>query len=109
MPFVKKPRLLDFKSSPPHLQFNDCVLTGYRPVSTVKGCLHSLFYLHNEFGNIYTHGKSYTSCRIVLYSNCRKKIICIGRNFNALAIFCTLEKCLKCIGLLVCELAVAVG
>ncbi|XP_076154989.1 progestin and adipoQ receptor family member 4 isoform X2 [Alosa pseudoharengus] len=56
MDFVKKPKLLDFKSSPPHLQFNDFVLTGYRPVSTLKECLHSLFYLHNEFGNIYTHG-----------------------------------------------------
>ncbi|XP_067226155.1 progestin and adipoQ receptor family member 4 isoform X3 [Chanodichthys erythropterus] len=50
------PKLLDFKNSPPHLQFNKYVLTGYRPISTYRDCLRSLFYLHNEFGNIYTHG-----------------------------------------------------
>lgn len=66
MRFARKPKLLDFKSSPPHLQFNDCVLTGYRPVSTVKGCLHSLFYLHNEFGNIYTHAIPFVCFLLVL-------------------------------------------
>uniref|UniRef100_A0A673KRE0 Progestin and adipoQ receptor family member 4-like n=1 Tax=Sinocyclocheilus rhinocerous TaxID=307959 RepID=A0A673KRE0_9TELE len=50
------PKLLDFKNSPLHLQFNKYVLTGYRPISTCRDCLRSLFYLHNEFGNIYTHG-----------------------------------------------------
>ncbi|XP_030631745.1 progestin and adipoQ receptor family member 4 [Chanos chanos] len=56
MGFSNGPRLLDFKSSPPHLQFNKFVLTGYRPISTYRECLQSLFYMHNEFGNIYTHG-----------------------------------------------------
>uniref|UniRef100_A0A3P8X641 Progestin and adipoQ receptor family member IVa n=1 Tax=Cynoglossus semilaevis TaxID=244447 RepID=A0A3P8X641_CYNSE len=49
-------RLLDWASSPPHLQFNKYVLTGYRPISSVQDCIRSLFYLHNELGNIYTHG-----------------------------------------------------
>ncbi|XP_070961895.1 progestin and adipoQ receptor family member 4-like [Oncorhynchus clarkii lewisi] len=50
------PRLLNLEKTPPHLQFNDLILTGYRPISTFQGCIRSLFYLHNEFGNIYTHG-----------------------------------------------------
>ncbi|XP_046906763.1 progestin and adipoQ receptor family member 4-like isoform X2 [Hypomesus transpacificus] len=56
MAFLNVPRLLDFAKTPPHLQFNKYVLTGYRPVATAQDCLCSLFYLHNEFGNIYTHG-----------------------------------------------------
>ncbi|KAM9393926.1 progestin and adipoQ receptor family member 4a [Pholidichthys leucotaenia] len=56
MAFLNGPRLLDWASSPPHLQFNRYVLTGYRPISSVQDCIRSLFYLHNELGNIYTHG-----------------------------------------------------
>ncbi|CAI5676250.1 progestin and adipoQ receptor family member 4a [Oreochromis niloticus] len=56
MAFLNGPRLLDWASSPPHLQFNKYVLTGYRPISSVQDCIRSLFYLHNELGNIYTHG-----------------------------------------------------
>uniref|UniRef100_A0A668ALG7 Progestin and adipoQ receptor family member 4 n=1 Tax=Myripristis murdjan TaxID=586833 RepID=A0A668ALG7_9TELE len=56
MVFCKGPRLLDFAKTPSHLQFNKYVLTGYRPVSTAQECLKSLFYMHNELGNIYTHG-----------------------------------------------------
>ncbi|XP_064425699.1 progestin and adipoQ receptor family member 4 isoform X1 [Latimeria chalumnae] len=56
MAFLNGPRLLDWASSPPYLQFNKFVLTGYRPACTVQECLRSLFYLHNELGNIYTHG-----------------------------------------------------
>ncbi|KPP70717.1 progestin and adipoQ receptor family member 4-like [Scleropages formosus] len=56
MAFLSGPRLLDLASSPPHLQFNKYVLTGYRPVSSGLECVRSLFYLHNELGNIYTHG-----------------------------------------------------
>lgn len=63
MAFLSGPRLLDWASSPPHLQFNKFVLTGYRPASSGSGCLRSLFYLHNELGNIYTHGRwAATSC-----------------------------------------------
>ncbi|XP_071403011.1 progestin and adipoQ receptor family member 4 isoform X3 [Centroberyx affinis] len=56
MVFCKGPRLLDFTKTPPHLQFNRYVLTGYRPVSSAHECMRSLFYMHNELGNIYTHG-----------------------------------------------------
>ncbi|MEQ2197615.1 hypothetical protein XENOCAPTIV_000950 [Xenoophorus captivus] len=56
MALYQEPRLLDFTKTPPHLQFNKYVLTGYRPVSTAGECLRSLFYMHNELGNIYTHG-----------------------------------------------------
>lgn len=58
MAFLNAPRLLDWASSPPHLQFNKYVLTGYRPISSVQDCVRSLFYLHNELGNIYSHGES---------------------------------------------------
>lgn len=54
--FLSGPRLLDWASSPPHLQFNKYVLTGYRPICPLLECVRSLFYLHNELGNIYTHG-----------------------------------------------------
>uniref|UniRef100_A0A8C5NEC5 Progestin and adipoQ receptor family member 4-like n=1 Tax=Gouania willdenowi TaxID=441366 RepID=A0A8C5NEC5_GOUWI len=56
MVLYKGPRLLALTKTPPHLQFNKFVLTGYRPVSTAQECLRSLFYMHNELGNIYTHG-----------------------------------------------------
>lgn len=52
----KGPRLLSLEKTPPHLQFNKYVLTGYRPISNADECLRSLFYMHNELGNIYTHG-----------------------------------------------------
>uniref|UniRef100_A0ACB8EUY0 Progestin and adipoQ receptor member 4 n=1 Tax=Sphaerodactylus townsendi TaxID=933632 RepID=A0ACB8EUY0_9SAUR len=64
MAFLGGPRLLDWASSPPHLQFNRFVLTGYRPVSSGSGCLRSLFYLHNELGNIYTHGFNSGTCEV---------------------------------------------
>lgn len=54
----KGPRLLDLAKTARHLQFNKYVLTGYRPVATAPECLGSLFYMHNELGNIYTHGKT---------------------------------------------------
>lgn len=49
--------LLQWKDMPQHLQFNPYVLTGYRPLQGIKGCLSSLFYVHNETINILTHGK----------------------------------------------------
>lgn len=63
MAFLNGPRLLDWANSPPHLQFNRYVLTGYRPISSVQECVKSLFYLHNELGNIYTHGECDTDCK----------------------------------------------
>ncbi|KAG9267266.1 progestin and adipoQ receptor family member 4 [Astyanax mexicanus] len=62
----KESKLIDFHSSPPHLQFNKYVLRGYRPVSTSRGCLQSLFYLHNESGNIYTHGIPFVGFLLLL-------------------------------------------
>jgi predicted membrane channel-forming protein YqfA (hemolysin III family) len=38
------------------LQFNRFVLSHYRTPSDWKGCLRSLFYVHNETVNILTHG-----------------------------------------------------
>lgn len=48
--------LLKWKDMPKHLQFNRYIVEGYRPLTDVKGCLHSLFYFHNETINIITHG-----------------------------------------------------
>lgn len=47
--------LLEWKDMPKYLQFNPYVLNGYRPLTTFKGCLLSLFYWHNETINILTH------------------------------------------------------
>lgn len=49
--------LLQWKDMPQHLQFNPYVLTGYRPLQTIRGCINSLFYMHNETINILTHGE----------------------------------------------------
>lgn len=50
-------KLLLWEDMPRHLQFNPYVKTGYRPLLSAWGCIHSLFYLHNETVNILTHGK----------------------------------------------------
>ena len=42
---------------PDHLRFNQYIHTGYRADLTPWECLKSLFYLHNESFNIYSHGK----------------------------------------------------
>lgn len=52
----KNEDLLQWKDMPKHLQFNPYIFTGYRPLLSVWGCLNSLFYLHNETINIFTHG-----------------------------------------------------
>ncbi|CAD6994456.1 unnamed protein product [Ceratitis capitata] len=44
---------------PKYLQFNPYVLNGYRPLTTFRGCLLSLFYWHNETVNILTHGEKF--------------------------------------------------
>ena len=48
--------LIERSEIPPHLQFNKYVLRHYRSPSDWRGCLSSLFYLHNETVNIVTHG-----------------------------------------------------
>ncbi|KYN17669.1 Progestin and adipoQ receptor family member 4, partial [Trachymyrmex cornetzi] len=47
--------LLRWSEMPRHLQFNPHILTGYRPLMTIRQCLGSLFYIHNETVNILTH------------------------------------------------------
>lgn len=51
----KYDELLEWKDMPKYLQFNPYVLNGYRPLTTFRGCLLSLFYWHNETINILTH------------------------------------------------------
>lgn len=51
-----KPGLLQFSDLPHWLQDNHYILAHYRPVSnSYLGSIFSLFYLHNESVNIYTH------------------------------------------------------
>lgn len=47
--------LLHWKDMPQHLQFNPYIFTGYRPMLSFWGCINSLFYMHNETINIFTH------------------------------------------------------
>jgi hypothetical protein len=54
-------QLLQWEDMPKHLQFNPYVKTGYRPLLSAWGCIHSLFYLHNETVNILTHGEFFIS------------------------------------------------
>ena len=49
--------LLKLTDMPAHLQFNRHVHSGYRALHDVWGCFWSLFYLHNETVNIFTHGE----------------------------------------------------
>lgn len=53
----KNKPLQNWNEMPRHLQFNPYVLTGYRPLQSLHGCISSLFYMHNETINILTHGK----------------------------------------------------
>ncbi|KAI9228801.1 MAG: hemolysin-III related-domain-containing protein [Piptocephalis tieghemiana] len=48
-------RLLHFEELPVEWQENEHILTGYRFLSSYTQCLHSIFQVHNETGNIWTH------------------------------------------------------
>lgn len=49
-------RLLSYNEVPEWYSDNPHILTGYRPISNSnRACLSSLFYLHNESINIYSH------------------------------------------------------
>ena len=53
------PRVLQkWHEIPAHLRFNRYVTSHYRPLDDWKGCLRSLFYIHNETVNIFTHGNA---------------------------------------------------
>lgn len=42
---------------PNYLRYNPYIKCGYRQQLDIKQCCSSLFYLHNETVNIYTHGR----------------------------------------------------
>ncbi|KAF9163769.1 hypothetical protein DFQ26_002144 [Actinomortierella ambigua] len=48
-------RLLHFEELPEQWQENKYILSGYRFLSSKTQCLKSIFYIHNESGNIWTH------------------------------------------------------
>lgn len=51
-----KPELKTFHATPAYMTDNRYIHTGYRPeLMTFYRCFLSLFYVHNETGNIYTH------------------------------------------------------
>lgn len=50
-----RPRLLRRAEAPQHRADNPFILDGYLPPLSLRGCLHSLLYVHNETGNILTH------------------------------------------------------
>ena len=45
-----------FNCLPEHLQLNEYIYTGYRVDLSTWECIKSLFYLHNESFNVYSHG-----------------------------------------------------
>lgn len=51
--------LQTWSDMPSHLQFNPHIRTGYRQITNLKGCIRSLFYIHNETVNTFTHGESF--------------------------------------------------
>ncbi|XP_036213507.1 uncharacterized protein [Bactrocera oleae] len=53
--FNSTKQLQKWQDMPKYLQFNPYVLNGYRPLTTFRGCLWSLFCWHNETVNILTH------------------------------------------------------
>lgn len=51
-----RPALLSFDEIPVWLQDNNCIRSGYRPIShSAKRCFESWFYMHNESISIFTH------------------------------------------------------
>ncbi|CAO3568407.1 unnamed protein product [Mortierella alpina] len=48
-------RLLHFEELPEQWQENKYILSGYRFLSSKTQCFKSIFYVHNESGNIWTH------------------------------------------------------
>ena len=51
------PPLFKWQFCPPWLQYNKFILDGYRCRLSTTECLESLFYVHNETVNVYSHGK----------------------------------------------------
>ncbi|KAJ3328146.1 hypothetical protein HDU76_010501 [Blyttiomyces sp. JEL0837] len=56
IPLPPKPTLLTQKDMPPWYQHTPYIRNGYREINnSVKLCLQSLFYVHNETGNFWSH------------------------------------------------------
>jgi len=47
--------LYKYDDLPHYFQYNSYIVTGYRKHLSIPGCLRSLFRLHNETGNVWTH------------------------------------------------------
>eukprot|EP00887_Chlorella_sp_A99_P005084 scaffold25.g5084.t1 len=52
---ARQARWLTYTNAPPHTVDNRFILKGYRPQGTFRRNLRSLWQLHNETGNIWTH------------------------------------------------------
>lgn len=48
-------RLVNFEDAPEYMKDNQYILTGYRVDHSAWQCVKSIFALHNETGNIWTH------------------------------------------------------
>lgn len=48
-------RLLHWNDLPDYLRDNEYIVTGYRANAGILGAIKSLFRIHNESGNIWTH------------------------------------------------------
>ncbi|CAI8027906.1 Progestin and adipoQ receptor family member 4 [Geodia barretti] len=64
-------RLYKLRELPQHLQFNEFILTGYRPPSSFSDCLRSTLHLHNESFNIVSHCE--TLAILAMYSGTSDK------------------------------------
>ncbi|KAI9591623.1 hemolysin-III related-domain-containing protein [Syncephalis fuscata] len=91
-------RLLSFEELPREWQENQYILTGYRFVASKKECLLSIFRLHNETGNIWTHllGALFVLC-IAIYCHLNQlPQATLGDHFIFLFFFIAATKCLCC-------------
>ncbi|KAI9490928.1 hemolysin-III related-domain-containing protein [Zychaea mexicana] len=92
--------LLLYEELPVPWRNNQHILTGYRFLSTPAQCWHSLSYLHNETGNIYTHLIGFVVFLCIgiyelFYSPLLSEAPLIDRVIFAV-FFCAACKCLVC-------------
>lgn len=61
------PKLISFNECPEYLKDNDYIRGGYRAHFTYQQARESLFYLHNEFLNVWTHllGSLFCFCFLI--------------------------------------------
>lgn len=80
-------RLYKLREIPQHLQFNEFILTGYRPPSSFSDCLKSTLHLHNESFNIISHCETYVVAITVADTHTEDLAIREGEG-EALVIYC---------------------